>query len=114
MKNMFNFLLDRDNYSSRVVGRYESSEGFVSTCAVSDGKYPYETALQHIEWEDKLIVVAGYDTKEEAKEGHLFWVTAFVDKTLPDELQEFRNSAIFDFADSIDVDFSPSVKRSKI
>lgn len=98
---IFNFLNDIGNYASRVVGRHKDENGFVSTCAVSDGRLPFETAISHKLYGDgKIIVVDGYSILEEAQIGHKEWVNKFITLNLPEEITEFPNSELYDIWNS--------------
>src|SRR3989304_4613832 len=44
---MFSFTADAGNYEERRIGRDDYPWGFISTCRVSDGAKPYETAVEH-------------------------------------------------------------------
>lgn len=107
---IFDFLNDIGNYESRKVMREDLPEGFVSTCFVSDGKQPFETAISHKEWDNgKLVIVQAYDTMEEAALAHLEWVEKFKNKDFPDEIFDCKNALLT----QLDDDFKPSVKRVK-
>lgn len=90
-----NMLSMLGNYESRKVGRWNSEDGtrMVSTCSISDGKHPFETAFQHEDYNNgEMIIVEAYDTKESAKNGHDKWVTIMTEGQLPDELVDCCNS----------------------
>lgn len=89
----FNFLQDMGNYQDRKVDRFESDDLIVSTARVSDGLQPYETAIAHRYYNDgNLIAVQGYDSKQEAQDGHDKWVKIMTDENLPDSLTECANA----------------------
>jgi len=94
MNDIFSFLNHIGNYESRKVLRNDFPEGFVSTCYVSDGSQPFETAICHKDYQSEIIPVEAYNTIEEAEVGHARWVEMFINKTLPERLIEFPNSAI--------------------
>ena len=65
---MFDFLLMADNYEERKVDRFEKDTLIIDTCFVSDGSLPYETAIQHEEYnEGKWVIVENYPDKESAQ-----------------------------------------------
>lgn len=84
---MFSYMSMAFDYEQRKVGRYERDDLFVSTCKVTDAQKPYETAIESPLYNNgKLIVVADYDTLEEAQAGHEHWVALMTldpPKTLP-------------------------------
>lgn len=103
---MFNFFEDMGNYSDRKVGRDNFDWGFVSTAKVSDGRKPYETAVEHKEYNDgDMVIVDCYDTKEEAEKGHAKWVANMTDKTLPEKLVDCANAEIAQLCNQ----FSPMI-----
>lgn len=91
---MFTFLLDANNYESRKVARDEFNNATVifSTCFVSDGLKPYETAMLNSEYHDKFFVLENYATKEEALAGHTRWIEKYAANTLPETIEECVNS----------------------
>ena len=64
------------NYEERLVARDDKLDPdelpfCLDTVAVDDREWKYETAIQHPKFNDnEWIVIRGYDTIEEAKEGH--------------------------------------------
>ena len=67
---MFNFLF-MDEYKNRVVDNYKGDGFTVDTASVNDGNHPYETGIEHTEYNDGAwIIVEAYDTKEDAQIGH--------------------------------------------
>ena len=104
MDNVFAFLLDAENYSERMVDRYQEGKILVSTACVSDGDKLYETAIEHPEYKDgKIIVVEAYDTRKEAKQGHERWLKIIVDGPLPDYLLDCQNAKIGQLAGELGV-----------
>ena len=95
MFGMFNFMSDADNYEERKIDRYDG-EGFcIDTCAVSDGEKPYETAIQHPEYNDgDWIVVEAYNTPLAAQKGHKRWIEIMTSDHLPDSLKDCGNAEI--------------------
>jgi len=99
---MFNFFDMMNNYEDRKIDRFENKDVMVDTCSVSDGSHPYETAVQHIFYNNNVwIIVQAYDTKEEAQEGHNKWVKIMTSEPLPDYLMDCNNSGISQLADEI-------------
>lgn len=93
---MFGFLQDMMNYDERKVDRYEDDLCCVSTARVSDGKQPYETGIYHKFYnDDKCMIVAAYDTIEEAQAGHNKWVHTMTQEK-PEQIQEIMNSEDFE------------------
>lgn len=92
--DIFRFVEDIGNYADRVVGRYDAKELSVSTARVSDGGQPYETAVQSPRYNGgKWVIVQAYNTKQDAKAGHLEWVNRM--KTDPPTvLQDCANSTV--------------------
>ena len=68
---MFEFLMDMGNYEDRKIARTEYSDDFfISTCRVSDGSHPFETAVCHPEYNyGKHVIVEFYDSEEDAEQG---------------------------------------------
>lgn len=92
---MFGFLNDYGNYEARKVGRDNFDWGFVSSCRVSDGAKPYETAVKHSRYRsDGMVIVEAYETKEEALAGHKKWVKKMTGKKLPAKLVDCNNSEL--------------------
>lgn len=90
------------NYDSRKIGRDDYDWGFISTCRVSDGDKPYETAVEHKSYNNgKMVIVESYDTKDEAKAGHAKWIATMTAETLPDSLTDCANSAISQLASMV-------------
>lgn len=100
---MFEFLQDIGNYEERKVARFENESGLlVSTVRVRDSKQPYETAVQYPEYkEGKLVIVATYDTKEQAKNGHEEWVKKMTAEVLPDYLMDVSTAGVAEFCDAL-------------
>jgi hypothetical protein len=98
---MFDFLSDMGNYEDRCIGRYDAEWGFVSTARVSDGRQPFETAVQHRRYRDdgKMVIVEAYETEKAAQAGHSRWVAAMTAKTLPAELRDCANAGICEFGE---------------
>ena len=81
------------NYEARKVARYEGSDLIVSTCAVTDSDYDYETAISHPLFDHgHFIVVENCRTKEQAKASHEKWVQIMTHEPLPKELSDISKS----------------------
>lgn len=94
---MFGFLGMMGNYEARKVARYEENDILVSTCGVTDGRKPFETAVAHPDYNDGgIVVVESYSTKEKAQAGHDKWVKVMTSKDLPATLTDIINSSDFD------------------
>ena len=94
---MFNFLQDVGNYESRCVGRFDNEDStiMVSTAAVSDGNQPYETAVRHPDYNDgHMVIVEAYDTRDDAKQAHDWWVEVITSEPLPEKLTDCGNAII--------------------
>ena len=88
---------DWDSYEDRCVDKTETDWGFMSTAAVPDGKQPYETGMGNEHYEDhpnEIMILEGYDTKEEAQEGHDKWLDVF-NNCPPETFTEVINSEDF-------------------
>lgn len=105
--NMFAFLQDAGNYETRKVGNDTFDWGFVSTCRVSDGRKPYETAVEHNRYvradgkRDEMCIVENYDTPEEAAAGHARWVAAMTSAEPPATLKDCCNAEVAELLDAI-------------
>ena len=94
---MFGFYGMADNYEERKVGRWISDDGLkmVSTCSVTDGREPFETAFEHPAYNNgKMVIVECYSTKEEAVIGHEKWLKLMLGNNLPDSLVDCANSEV--------------------
>jgi len=92
---MFEFFNDIGTYESRMVGREDTDWGFISTAGVSDGRQPYETAVEHKGYNHgRMVIVEAYDTKELATEGHKRWVTTMSTDPLPTKLKDCLNAGV--------------------
>lgn len=95
MSGLFDFFNMVGNYSERAIARYDGDNLMVDTCRVTDGDHPFETAVQHPDYNGgKMVIVQAYDTREQAQEGHDRWVMRMTADTLPDELVDCQNCAI--------------------
>lgn len=108
---MFDFLADIGTYESRRVGRYDDEKLMVSTAGVSDGNYPYETAVRHPDYNNnQMVIVQAYDTKQEAEAGHAEWVERMTKEPLPEFLQDCQNSEVSQFLEASDLRFERTSK----
>lgn len=89
-------------YEQRKVGCYEDTKGkkLVSTVAVTDSTFPYETAIQHPEYNNgALVIVENYETKGDAEIGHKRWVGIMKSDELPDPLMDTGQSKVSQMCD---------------
>lgn len=99
---MFGFLDMTGTYESRKVARYEVGDLIISTCSVTDGAHPYETAVAHPEYNGgEFVIVEAYDNHEDAHTGHKRWVKTMTSDALPDKLVDCNNSEIQRFASAL-------------
>lgn len=99
---MFDFFAMAGNYEQRKVGRLDADWGFVSTCYVNDADKPYETAVEHPEYNDgNMVIVEAYDTRGDAEQGHARWVDTMTAETLPDVLRDNGRAGIAMMIDAI-------------
>ncbi len=102
---MFDFLGMRGNYDTRKVARFDEGELLVSTARVTDGSKPFETAVEHPDYnEGKMVIVEAYDDKDSAQSGHDRWVQTMTTTPLPQMLTDCCNSEIGEFARAMDCD----------
>ena len=92
-----------DNYSDRKIGRYESEGCLVSTCRVTDGRQPYETAVEHEDYGDTMVIVEAYDTRSGAKRGHRRWVKTMQENP-PAKLVDCQNAWISQLIGGLEVE----------
>lgn len=88
------------SYESRKVARLDGPNGvMVGTALVTDGEHPYETAVAHPEYKcGEIIIVAAYDSKTDAQDGHDKWVGIMTGDPLPEHIAEIENSEISQLA----------------
>ena len=109
---MFNFSRMVGNYAERAVARNEFDWGFISTCSVTDGDKPYETAVKHTAYHTTdMTIVESYDTKQEAKEGHDKWLKIMTSDKLPDTLVDCYNAGVAQLAKAIGSDLTVTKKQ---
>ena len=98
---MFDFLMDMGNIAERRVAVYEEDDLFVSTVRVSDSTQPFETAVEHPNYNDgKLVIVEQYDTKAEAEAGHEKWLAEMTADVLPVTLTDVSGSGVAQLCDA--------------
>jgi len=98
---MFNFFYDIGNYEQRKIARYDGDGLMIDTARCSDGKQPYETAVESPLYNNgKMIIVEAYDTPEQAQQGHDRWVAIMTTKP-PDKLVDCLNAEITAFGESL-------------
>lgn len=99
---MFDFFSMADNYEQRKVGRFDADWGFVSTCEVNDADKPYETAVEHPDYNDgEMVIVETYDTRDEAEHGHARWVDTMTAEVLPETLRDNGSAEIAMMLDAV-------------
>ena len=112
---MFDFLLDMGNYEDRKVDCHEDDTLIVDTARCSDGRKPYETAVQHPEYNSgKWVIVEAYDTKEEAQEGHNKWVAKMTSASIPPSLKDCGNAGVSQLLDAFggEMEFARTIDAS--
>ena len=110
---MFEFLMDIGNYEDRRVDRSDFEWGYISTCRVSDGKQPYETAVcsnQYARATDlddtsEMTIVEAYNDYDAAQEGHDRWVKTMTENP-PEGLTDCCNAGIAEFGAVLGCDWS--------
>jgi transposase len=101
MFGMFDFLTMAP-YEQRKVANFTQGELTVDTCAVSDSRQPYETAVCHPKYNDgRWVIVEMYDTKEQAQKGHERWVKTMTAPELPAMLKDVSTAGIAEFCDDL-------------
>lgn len=106
---MFDFMNMLVNYEDRKIDRWNSEDGLqmVSTASVTDGRKPYETAVQHPDYNGgSMVIVECYDTKEQAQAGHDKWLNLVLTNKLPSALVNCGNSEISQLIGSLDGNMS--------
>lgn len=92
---MFSFLSMIGNYEERKVDNYQSGFLTVDTCKVTDSQMPYETAVEHPNYNNgKWVIVETYLTKQQAQEGHTKWVTIMTTEPLPVSLVDVSTADV--------------------
>lgn len=95
---MFDFLLGIGNRSERLVANSIVGAAEIDTCRVTDGDEPFETGIEHPEYNDgKWVIVEAYPTRAAAEAGHARWVDVMSKEVLPDQLVDCQNAAISKF-----------------
>lgn len=102
------------NYDSRKVARDEFPWGFISTAYVNDGSKPYETAVEHPDYNaGSMVIVESYDTKVEAKRGHKKWVKRMTGKPLPVILFDCCNAGVAQLCAALGMNFEHKRKKKR-
>ena len=106
---MFDFVNMMGNYDDRKIDRYEKDEIIISTAMVTDSDWNYETAVSHLSYNNgNWIIVEGYDTKEDAENGHSKWVET-ITKNLPETLKDISTAGVVKLGLAID----PSLENGR-
>lgn len=101
---MFDFLL-MGNYEDRKVGRLDADWGFISTAYVNDADQPFETAVEHRDFNNgKMVIVETYDTRANAEQGHARWVATMTASELPERLVDRGTSGVSQLVDAFSGD----------
>ena len=83
------------NYEQRLVANFTKDGIMVDTTEVYDSSQPYETAVEHPQYNDgSMVIVELYPTKEDAQKGHDKWVKIMTAKKLPKELKDVSTAHI--------------------
>ena len=94
------------NYEERKVALYNEYGLCVSTAKVTDGDHPFETAIQHPQYDrGNHITVEAYDSREDAQSAHTKWVTVMTSDNLPESLTDCQNSEISQWLEPEDLVF---------
>lgn len=103
---LFDFMNMFYNYDTRAVARYEDGDLVVDTCSVSDSEKHYETAILHPEYNDNnFIIVAEYDTLEDAKRGHSIWTEIMTYNPLPEQIVDVSTANVAKLEDMVNPDW---------
>jgi len=102
MFNIMNILCMENTYDARKVGRWQKGKRFVSTCSVTDGAKPYETAFAHPNYNDgDMVIVESYNTRKQAEKGHEKWVKVMTKGPLPKVLNDCANAEVAQFLKAV-------------
>ena len=111
---LYDFLDMANNYRERKVDRYEQCEILVDTALVNDAEKPYETAIEHPMYNDRImIIVEYYDTKEDAQNGHDRWVELLTGNNLPDVITDVSTAETAKLLDSLENDRLKKFQRKE-
>lgn len=101
---MFDFFSMAGNYEERVVQNDVVNGATIDTAAVTDSDQPYETGIQHPQYNGgSWVIVEMYDDKKSALAGHKRWVETFT-KGLPSELEDKATASIAKLLDTVSGD----------
>lgn len=94
--------------------RHEIGKAVIMTTdSLYECSKPYETMLLHPSFNLGLAIVVGvYDTKEEAEEGHAYWLEVFSgkdEKTLPLVLIDVSDNTLSNLMDNIRSDIEKAL-----
>ncbi len=79
----------------RRVAVYQKGDILVSTMRVVDSQQPFETAVEHPEYNGgDIIIVEMYQTREDAAAGHKRWLKTMTSGNLPNEIVDKSTSSI--------------------
>ncbi len=100
--DLFGFMSMADNHEERVVAHHEKGGLMVDTCAVTDSRQPYETAVSHPSYnEGKWVIVELYPSKEDAQKGHDRWVEQMTTNPLPIKLEDVSTAMTAEMLDEL-------------
>ena len=107
---MLDFFEMANTYDQRKVDLFEGKNLKISTAAVTDSPNPYETAINHIDYNDgEWIIVEEYKTKEEARKGHNKWVLMMTKQELPNMLIDVSSARKHMTKSDEDIEFERNV-----
>ncbi len=107
---MVEFVTMFHTYDRRKVARDEYDWGYISTAKVIDSIRPYETAIKHKKYQNRLIIVEKYDSAEDAGKGHKVWVKRMSATVLPTSLQGVSDCDIVQMAASAGVNVNENIQ----
>lgn len=111
MSNFFGMI---ENYEDRKVGRWQKGDVFVSTAAVNDSSFPYETAIAHPDYNNgKLIIVENHSSLKDAKTGFKKWVKKMSAKKHPATITDVGGAEINQVLISLQGGYSTFKKKTK-
>jgi hypothetical protein len=91
-----------DNYEQRKVANTVVGELVVDTCRVTDSAFPYETGVEHPNYNNgEWVVVEHYNSKVDAQTGHDKWVKIMTTKPLPKALRDVSTSEVANLVDVV-------------
>lgn len=85
----------RRGRQSRRLAEWDGPIGAISTIAPPDGMKPFETGIIHDDYNDgNIMIVAAYDTEQQAYDGHKAWWDLLRIDKLPDIIQGVINDRL--------------------